>query len=493
MNRTQRTALAVLTLPCLLVSMDSHVLNLAVPEITADLHPTGAQLLWIIDGYTFLVAGSLLAMGALGDRIGRRRLLLIGVTLFAAVSVVAAFARTPETLIAARALMGVAGATLMPTTLALIRGLFREPRERTTALAVWTASFSLGGLLAPLVGGLLLAHLWWGAVFLLAVPVAVLVLAAGPALPELRDPDPAGFDVAGAALSLFALLSIVYGIKSGADGHGLTNFAVPVAVGVVLGAVFVRRQHRTPNPLIEPGLFRGPGVAVALVTSVLTFFTHYGIQVAVAQYLQWGIGLAPLQAGLWNMPSVVVYLLATMIAPLAVRHLAPLRVVGAGLLAVAAGAAVLTLVAVGGTAGTPADLALVVAGSSLFSLGLAPVYALTTELIVTGTRPERAATAGAVAETGAEFGGALGMALLGSLGVAVYRHAYPAVGGMAVPEPARPAFETAFASITGVAAVISLGAAVLALLATGRRRGPGEAQDRGHRYAEGHREQARQQ
>lgn len=442
-TRRDWVGLAVLVLPCFLVSMDGNVLNLAVPRIVADLRPSGAQLLWIVDGYVFLVAGALLAMGAVGDRIGRRRLLLIGVTVFAAASLGAAFARTAAELIAARVLMGLAGASLMPSTLALIRGMFADRRQRTAALGVWSASFSLGGLLGPVLGGALLTRFWWGSVFLVAPPVTALLLALGPrVLPEFRDPAASGFDLLGAAQSLLAVLAVVFAIKRAAAGGSLLQPAA--VVGVLLGAAFVRRQRRAVRPMIDPSLFRGPGVRVALVSASVAFFALYGTQVAGAQYLQWVLGLSPLAAGLWTVPGTLAYLAGTAIGPAAVSRFARTTVIRAGLLACAAGCGLLAF----------HSLAFVVLGGIVFGVGLAPVYALSTDLIVSAARPEQAGTAGAVGETSAELGGALGIALLGSLGVAVYGRSY----GGAID---RVAFEHAFEAITGAAAAVLLAALLL--------------------------------
>jgi MFS transporter, DHA2 family, multidrug resistance protein len=483
--------LAVLVLPCLLVSMDGHVLNLAVPAIVADLRPSGAQLLWIVDGYVFLVGGSLLAMGAVGDRIGRRRLLLAGVTLFSASSLAAAFAGTATQLILARVLMGLAGASLMPSTLALIRNMFADRRQRTAALGVWSASFSLGGLLGPLVGGALMERFWWGSVFLVALPVTLLLLALGPrVLPEFRDPDATGFDLLGAAQSLLALLAIVYAIKSAAEGGALSRTGTAAMLAALLGAAFVRRQRRAAHPMIDPALFRSHAVRIALVSSTLTFFALYGTGIAIAQFLQWDIDLSPLQAGLWTVPGTLAYLAGTMIGPAAVSRFPPVRVIAAGLLVAGAGCALFTLVAVSAVNG----LSVIVAGSIIFAVGLAPVYTLSTDLIMSNTRPEQAGTAGAVGETGAELGGALGIALLGSLGVAVYRHALigaadgvspgaaisprhtlgdaiaiastlPGPRGAHLLQQAHSAFEQAFATITGAASVtIIAGVAVITII-----------------------------
>ncbi|WP_306213869.1 MFS transporter [Actinoplanes sp. RD1] len=443
------TGLAVLVLPCFLVSMDGNVLNLALPAITADLRPSGAELLWIADGYVFLVAGALLAMGALGDRIGRRRLLLAGAALFTCASLGAACARTPGQLILARVLMGLAGASLMPSTLALIRGLFPDGRQRTTALGAWTASFSLGGLLGPLIGGVLLTRFWWGAVFLIAVPATLLLLLVGPRLlPEIRDPHPPGFDLLGAAQSLAAVLLTVYGVKHAAAGGGLPQAGGAIVAGVLLGTAFVRRQRRLPRPMIDPALLRGRPVRIALISSAVIFFALYGTQVAQAQHLQTALGLDPLRAALWTVPSVVAYFAGTLLAPRLVPQLRAIRV---SLAVAAAGCALVTLIV---TDVVP-DLAAIVLGSAVFGLGLAPVYTLSTDIVVTHAPASQAGVAGAVAESSAELGGALGIALLGALGVAVHGSSGAASGH-------------AYATISGAAALI-VAAALLAvtLLARG--------------------------
>src|SRR5215211_7552639 len=248
-SRREWVGLAVLALPCLLYSMDLEVLYLAVPKLSADLGPTSSQLLWITDIYGFLVAGFLITMGTLGDRIGRRRLLLIGAGAFGAASIVAAFSSSPEMLIASRALLGIAGATLAPSTLSLIRNMFEDEGQRTVAIGIWITSFSAGAAVGPLAGGVLLESFHWGSVFLLAVPVMALLLVLGPRLlPEYKDPEPGRLDLPSVALSLAAVLAVIYGAKTSAtSGVGFTSSAAVVA-GLVLGAVFVERQRRLAAP-----------------------------------------------------------------------------------------------------------------------------------------------------------------------------------------------------------------------------------------------------
>ncbi len=453
--------LAVLALPCLLVSLDAEVLNLAAPQLAADLRPSNVELLWIMDSYVFVVAGALIAMGVLGDRIGRRRLLLSGAAAFGLSSLLAAFATTPGRLIAARVLMGLAGASLMPSTLALIRAMFADPRERGVAIGVWSASFALGGVAAPLIGGVLLEHFWWGSVFVIAVPATALLVALGPALlPEYRDRAARGFDLPGALLSLAAVLSFVYGLKElAAAGWHLLPFLAIIA-SALLGAAFLRRQRRTAYPLLDLGMFRDGRVSVALTGNALSYFVLYGTQLAIAQYLQLVLGMPALQAGLWSLPAVFAFAVSSLLGPRLARVLPSGRVVAGGLAVMGTGFAVLAGVGLGG------GLAAVVAGTVLFSFGLAPVYILTTDLVVSTVRPERAGMAAAVTETGSELGGALGIAVLGSVSVAAFRYemdgssatlAEAVTSGAA---QAGPAYTSAFTVMSLVAAVLVTAAAV---------------------------------
>ncbi|MGH2805148.1 MAG: MFS transporter, partial [Thermoleophilaceae bacterium] len=344
-GRREWLGLAVIALPCLLYAMDLTVLNLALPALSADLQPSSSQLLWIVDIYGFLVAGFLMTMGTLGDRIGRRRLLLIGAAAFGVASVFAAFSTSAEMLIAARALLGVAAATLAPSTLSLIRNMFHDPQQRTFAIGVWITSFSAGGALGPLAGGLLLERFWWGSVFLLAVPVMLLLLAVGPRLlPEFRDPEAGRLDLISAALSLVAVLAVIYGLKQIAqDGMGSVPTLFIVA-GLALGAAFLRRQRKLVDPLIDLRLFRVPAFSAALATNTLAFFVAFGAFLFLAQYLQLVLGLSPLRAGLWTVPSGAGFIVGSMLTPLIVRRVPPAFVMGGGLVLAAAGFGLLTQV-----------------------------------------------------------------------------------------------------------------------------------------------------
>ena len=415
-TRREWIGLAVLALPCMLYSMDLTVLNLAVPHLSADLQPSSAQLLWIVDIYGFLLAGSLITMGTLGDRIGRRLLLLIGAAAFGVMSVVTAFASSVEMLIGSRALLGVAASTLAPSTLSLIRHMFVDPRQRTTAIAVWVASFSAGAVIGPLLGGALLERYWWGSVFLLAVPVMVLLVIVGPVLlPEFRDPNAGRLDLISAALSLAAVLLITWGLKQIAQDGVRWMPALSIAAGLAVGFVFVRRQLTMSSPLIDLRLFKSRAFSAALAINTLDFFIGFGIILFVAQYLQLVLGLSPLQAGLWMVPWAGGFIVGSMLTPLFARWARPAFVMAAGLAFATIGFGLLTQIRAG------SGLAVLVTGSVVFSLGLAPMTTLATDLMVSAAPPERAGAAAAISETSSEFGGALGIAVLGSLGTAVYR------------------------------------------------------------------------
>ena len=461
-GRREWIGLAVLVLPCLLVAMDLTVLNLAVPHLSAALAPSSSQLLWIVDIYGFLIAGSLITMGTLGDRIGRRRLLLLGASAFGVASVLAAFSPTPAMLIAARAVLGVAGATLMPSTLSLIRNMFHDPRQRTVAIGIWTTSFSIGGILGPLLGGLLLQYFWWGSVFLLAVPAMALLLLLGPLLlPEFRVPEGGRFDLPSAALSLCAVLAVIFGIKRIAE-HGPSAAAgLAIAAGLVLGVVFVRRQRRLADPLIDLGLFRAPAFSASLVINTLAFLVMYGVFLFIPQYLQLVLGFAPLRAGLWTVPSSGAFIVGSLLTPVAVRWARPSLVVTGGLLLSAAGFGLITRV------DGPSGFEAVIGGSIVLLLGLAPVYILATDMIVASAPPERAGAAGAMSETSAELGGALGIAILGSVGTAVYRSRMAGAVPANVPLEGTEAAQATLGGALAVAERLS-GAAGSELLARAR-------------------------
>ena len=456
-TRREWVGLGVLALACLLYAMDLTVLHLAVPSLSEDLQPSSAELLWITDIYGFMVAGFLVTMGTLGDRIGRRRLLLGGAAAFGVVSVAAALSTSPQQLIASRALLGVAGATLAPSTLSLIFAMFQDPRQRTTAIGVWITSFSAGGAIGPVLGGVLLEHFWWGSVFLLALPVMALLLLLGPrVLPEYRDPGAGRLDLASAAMSLVAVLSVVFGLKQTAQGGLGPQAVAAVVVGLAVGVGFVRRQRRLADPMIDLRLFGSRAFDAALATNLFGIFIVVGYFLFVAQYLQLVLGLSPLQAGLWSLPSALGFIVGSNLAPRLLRHLRPAWVIGVGLGMGAVGLGVLTQV--GGS--HQGDLVILGGASLLVSLGLAPVFTATTDLVVSSAPPQRAGAASGISETGAELGGALGIAILGSVGVAVYRGQLADTLPAGIPAQAAAVARDTLGGAVGVAARLPASAGV---------------------------------
>jgi DHA2 family multidrug resistance protein-like MFS transporter len=486
-GRKEWIGLVVLALPCLIYSMDLTVLNLAVPKLTEALNPTSVQLLWIVDIYGFLVAGSLITMGTLGDRIGRRRLLLSGAAGFAVASLIAAFATSAPMLIFARALLGIAGGTIAPSTLSLIRNMFHDPGERTKAISVWGTAYAAGGIAGPLFGGVLLEYFWWGSVFLIAVPVMALLLIVGPRLiPEYRNPENARLDILSAAMATAAVLAVIYGLKQMAqDGFGWPP-ALFIAAGIAVGLLFVRREFTLTDPLLDLRLFTRRGFSAALATNVLGIFAVFGSFLFVAQYMQLILGLSPLQAALWMLPSALVVTAGSMLAPMIASRAPPSLVAAGGLTVCAIGYGFLTL------AGASVSLPLIITGSVVMSLGLGPIFIVTTDIIVGTAPPERAGAAAAISESGAEFGGVLGIAILGSIGTAVYRGAIgaaipagtpaeaamaardtlggataaaanlPAEAGDALLAAARDAFGQGFGIVVALCGVIALAAAIIA-------------------------------
>ncbi|MEU8651092.1 MFS transporter [Streptomyces sp. NPDC048737] len=409
-------ALSVLVFAVLLVAVDATVLGLATPYISEDLEPSGTQLLWIGDVYSFVIAGLLVSMGSLGDRIGRKRVLLVGATAFGAISVLNAYATTPEMMIAARALLGVAGATLMPATLALIRNLFHDPRERSLAVGIWGATASAGTAVGPIAGGFLLEHFWWGSVFLINLPVmAVLVVVGVRTLPESRNPDPGPWDLTGVALSLVGMIAVVSAVKEAA-AHGLTWATAGAAL---LGAAalygFVRRQLTLPVPLLDMRLFRKRGFSGAVLADLLTVLGLSGLVFFLSQYLQLVQGRSPLEAGLAELPAAVGAVVAGLLAGHAARRFSVRAVVSGGLAAI--GLALAALTVIDESTGYP------LLGASLLVVGVGAglSFTVTADVILSSVPKEEAGSASAVSETAYELGAALGIAVLGSIVTGVYR------------------------------------------------------------------------
>jgi len=457
-GRREWGGLAVLTLPTMLASMDLTLPNLALPAISADLSPSGAELLWIVDSYSFLLAGSLITMGTIGDRIGRRRLLLFGAVAFGIASLLAAYAPTAGLLVAARALLGVAGATLMPSTLSLVTAMFPAQAQRRIAIGVVIASVSGGTAIGPLIGGWLLERFWWGSVFLFALPVLAVFLVLAPfLLPEHRTGTTARLDPVSMLLSFAAVLPVIYGLKRLPEAGLDTTSVLSIVLGLAVGVAFVRRQRALSAPLLDLRLFRIRELSVSLATLFLGIFALWGMNLHLAQYLQLVLGLSPLEAGLWTAPSALGVIVGSLLAPKLAQWVRPQVAVGAGLLVAAAGFLVLTRV------DPSAGPWLVVLGAIVVSLGLGPMMTLSTDLVVGAAPADRVGAASALSTTAPQLGGALGIAVLGTIGALVYRSSLTLPPAPAeVAEPARETLGnavTAADSLDGPAATALVEAA----------------------------------
>lgn len=439
-------ALAVLMLPVLLVAVDNTVLAFALPAISESLVPTGQQLLWIVDVYPLVLAGLLVPMGSFGDRIGRRRMLLIGGTGFTVISTLAAFSPDATTLIAARALMGFFGAMLMPATLSLIRNIFTDATERRTAIAIWAAGFSGGAALGPIVGGFLLEHFAWGSVFLLAVPVMLPLLILGPILiPESKDPAPGPVDPVSVLLALSTMTPLVYAIKTFATS-GATPMAITAAtVSVLSGIAFVRRQLRRPEPMLDVTLFTRPVFTGAVSANLLSVFSLVGFLYFISQHLQLVSGRSPMEAGLVLLPGLLVTIIAGLAVVRLVRHVSPATIVTGGLLL---NAVAFTIAAVTGSWGS--DLMLLIA-FALLGAGVGGAETISNDLILSAVPAEKAGAASAISETAYETGAVLGTAVLGSLLNAAYR------SHVQLPTGLSPAQEAAASETLGGATAVAAG------------------------------------
>jgi DHA2 family multidrug resistance protein-like MFS transporter len=418
-TRREWLALAAIALPCMVYAMDLTVLNLALPAISADLKPSASQLLWIVDIYGFMVAGFLITMGTLGDKIGRRRLLMIGSAAFAVASGAAAMASSVESLIVLRAVLGIAGATLAPSTLSLMSNIFHDERERRVAIGIWISSYSVGAVIGPLVGGAILHYFSWPAIFLVAVPVMLLLLAVGPVLlPEYRDPKAGNLDLRSVGLSLFAVLGLVYALKQFAEGNAAWHTWLAAAAAAASALAFARRQGVVAYPLLDLQLFKQKKFAAAISTYALTSFAMFGVYIFSSQYLQLVLGFTPLIAGLCTVPWAASFVLGSMITPWLAQRASATRVITYGLLVATAGFAALAMI--DGRYG----LAWLIGGMIVMGIGMAPVFTLGNDIVLSTAPRERAGAASAISETSSELSGAMGIAVFGSLATVLYRDAF---------------------------------------------------------------------
>ncbi|HZE40263.1 MAG TPA: MFS transporter [Stackebrandtia sp.] len=480
--------LAVLALPSLLLSLDMSVLFMAAPRLATALHADSTQQLWIMDIYGFMIAGFLVTMGTLGDRIGRRRLLMIGAAAFSVASIVAAFAPTADALIGARALLGIAGATQMPSIMALITNMFPNPRQRAVALSVWMSCFMGGAAIGPIIGGVLLAHFWWGSVFLMGVPVMVVLMIAGPfLLPESKAARSGRIDPSSVALSLGAILPFIYGLKEIAkNGPGFVNVAAIVA-GLLIGAAFVRRQRRLADPLLDLRLFSNRGFSIALATMLVPTLFMSGAMFLASQYLQLVVGLTTTEAGVYLVPPAVSMIIMMQIAPYLMRRFHPGHLLAAGLTLGATGLYLLSRL------DADSGPVALVASVAVTMIGIAPLGVVCTDLVVGSAPADRAGSAASLSETSAEFGVAMGVAAFGSIASAVYRSnidthipsgtsasaagaAHDSIAGAVetgskpLLDAAKVAFTDGFNTVAGIGAVGMLAFAVVAVMAFRRKR-----------------------
>lgn len=485
-GRREWWGLAVLCLPTLLTTVDINVLLLALPRLSADLGAGSTQQLWITDIYGFMIAGFLVTMGTLGDRVGHRRVLLTGAAGFTIASVLAALSSSTGMLLISRALLGVAAATVMPSVLALISRMFPDPRQQGAAFGIWGSSIMLGLLLGPTIGGLLLSAFWWGSVFLMGVPVMLALLVTGPSLlPRSRSADPGRLDPLSVVLSLGAILPFAYGLKELARNGWHPVALLSIVVGLVLAAVFVVRQRQLTNPMLDLTLFTHPAVGSVVLFGLVIGFIMSGTGLVITQYLQLVEGLTPLRVGLWMLIPTFAMIVGGNVGPAIARRVRPAYVIAAGLVVSAAGALILTRV------NREAGLAAVVIGLVVVFAGNGPGSSLGNLLLMSSAPPAKAGTAGSLSSTGGELGLALGVAILGSVANAVYRGqvdvpaTVPAEGARAagesiagalsvaggLPAPAGPellasardAFTSSLHVVSAITAVLFLGVAALVL------------------------------
>ncbi|MGP5562659.1 MFS transporter [Vreelandella alkaliphila] len=439
--------LAVLALPTMLLGLDVTILYLALPALAVELQPSSTQALWIMDAYGFMIAGFLITMGTLGDRVGRRRLLMIGAFAFAVASVFAAYAPNAEWLIVARAVLGIAGATLMPSTLALISNMFFDLRQRALAIGIWATMFALGMALGPVVGGLLLAPFWWGAAFLIAVPIVIVLLLTAPLLlPEYRNPHAGRLDILSVLLLLIAILPSIYAIKAFSKAGVTPLVVMTLALGIVGTLLFVRRQKQLFDPLLDLKLFASKTFTAALVILLVGLVGVAGMMLLVTQYLQLVAGYTPLIAGLWMGPPALMMVLAGILAPIFARRIRPAFVIAVALMLASIGCGFLAQV-------DPLSIQVlqVVMGFSLVYLGLGTIAALGTDLVVGAAPAEKAGSASSMSEMVQELGVALGVALLGSLATLLYRVQIASAIPDEVPDDVSRALGESLWSATSVA------------------------------------------
>ncbi len=408
--------LAVLCVSLFVIVMDNTIVNVALPTLARELDAGTSSLQWIVDAYTLVFAGLLLAAGGLGDRFGRKGALLAGLALFGAFSAAGAFASSTGQLISARAVMGVGAALIFPTTLAIVVNVFTEPRERAAAIGIWTAIAGVGVALGPISGGWLLEHFSWGSVFLVNVPVTVAGIVGTLVLvPRSRDPRAPRLDLPGLALSIAGVTLLVWSLIE-APSHGWISATTigGIAVAVALLSVFAWWELRTPAPLLDVHLFRNMRFTAASLAITLGFFALFGFIFLVTQYLQLVKGYSALQAGVRTLPFALAMVVAAVSSPKVVQRIGTKLVVAAGLALMAGGFAIAS------TNDASTSYSVIASAMVLMGFGLGSAAAPATESILASLPREKAGVGSAVNDTTREVGGTLGVAVLGSIMASVY-------------------------------------------------------------------------
>jgi EmrB/QacA subfamily drug resistance transporter len=469
--RSRWLALAVLCVSLLVIVIDNTIVNVALPTLVRDLDADVAGLQWVVDAYTLVFAGLLLLAGALGDRYGRRRALLGGLALFGAASAGAAYAGGVDGLIAARAVMGAGAAFIMPATLSLLVTVFSDARERGLAIGLWAATAGLGVALGPVVGGILLDHFWWGSIFIVNVPLVVIALVAGARLlPDAREPGARRIDWIGAALSGAGLVAFVWAVIE-APSHGWTSAPVlgAGALAAIALAAFVVWQRRVEEPLLDVRLFENARFTAASATVMVLFFALFGFLFLSTQYLQFVLGFSPSAAGVRVLPYAGAMIVLAPLSAKLVGTLGTKRVVTSGMLLFTTG------LGVAATVTTSSGYARLAVALLLMGAGMGLAGAPATESIMGALPPARANLGSAVNDTTRELGGALGVAIVGSIMSSLYASGLAAdapaaareslgaavqVGGMA--DAAREAFVHAMSRASIVVALVAAVGAVIA-------------------------------
>ncbi len=446
-GRREWIALAVLCLPTMLVMLDLNVVILALPHISAAVDANATEGLWLTDIYGFLIAGFLVAMGRLGDRIGYRNLLLAGSLAFGVLSVLAAYSSSAGELITIRALLGIAGATIMPSILALIRNMFTDPKQMGAAMGIWSMAMVVGISLGPTLGGLLLNSFWWGSIFLIAVPVMLLLLVTGPGLlPNIKSESPGKMDLFSVVLSLATILPVIYGLKELARNGWETFPFISLVFGVLVGVIFIVRQRKLADPLLDVSLFAVRAVSGALVLNLLAGAVLGGNGMMMTLQLQLVEGYSALAAALWLLIPSVLVIFGIQVAMQLTKKIKPSVVLAGGTLVGAAGMVVLTQVdAVGG-------MAVLMIGVSIVFAGVAPVNMLSNQLVMLSAPPEKAGSAGSLGTTSGELGTALGIASIGSLATVFYQSNLTVPAG--TPADATVAANDSLAAATSAAGTL---------------------------------------